>query len=132
MSWLKSEDGPTSTSKPGPLDWLPTEVLTVALGSADERKEMPTDAADRVQGRSFEMTETHSSLGRSKLGVHDIKNKPTGIQTPVDPLGLMDLGQGNSSSEPRFLTLQNGQKHHIHPRVQINRCPSYLLTRGSL
>lgn len=114
------------------MDWLPTEVLTVALGSADERKEIPTGAAGRVQGRSFEVTETHSSLGPSELGVHDTKDKPTGIQTPLDPLGLMDPGQGNSSSEPQFLTLQNGQKHHIHPWVQINQCSSYLLTRGSL
>lgn len=81
MPWLKPEDGPTSTTKPGLLDWLPTEVLTVALGSADERKEIPSGAAGRVQGRSFEVTETHSSLGPSELGVHDTKDKPTGIQT---------------------------------------------------
>lgn len=89
------------------LGWLPADMLTAVLGSGDENK-MPIRAAGKVQGRGFEVTETHSSLGLSEQGVHGTRDKLTCIQTPAGPLGLVNLGKGNSYSEPQFLALQNG------------------------
>lgn len=59
-------------------------MLTAVLGSGDENK-MLIGAAGKVQGRGFEVTETHSSLGLSEQGVHDTRDKLTCIQTPGWP-----------------------------------------------
>lgn len=86
-----TQDRPDFISKPRRAGWLPADMLTAVLGSGDENK-MPIGAAGKVQGRGFEVTETHSSLGLSEQGVPDTRDKLTCIQTP---------GWASRSGKPR-------------------------------
>lgn len=48
---------------------------------------MPKGAAGRVQGRAFEVPETHYSLGPGEQRAHNTRGKPTQVHSSACPLG---------------------------------------------